>query len=94
MQEQVNFAPGENADLRLGRLAHCLDPLPPLAQHNGPLALAGDDDLLADAEAPIGEILPALLLDRQRIGRSGRVLANDVSGIVAAAISRNGMSAI
>src|SRR5471032_1596393 len=59
MQEQVDLAPGEGGDFGLGGLAHGLDPLPAFAQHDRPLALAGDDDLLADAKASIGEILPA-----------------------------------
>src|SRR6516225_5981384 len=88
MQEQMDLAAGERLDLRLGRQAHGLDPLPAIAEHDRALPVALDKDLLSYPDAAILEFLPGLRLDRQRIGQLGpelaeEMLAGDLGGDVA-----------
>src|SRR5262249_4858738 len=69
MQEQMHLVAGKSLDFGLRCQAHRLDALSPLAQHDGPLPLALDEDQLPNAEAPVLELGPALGLDRQCIGK-------------------------
>jgi len=69
MQKEMNPAAGEAFDFRLGREPDRLDHPAAFAQHDGALALALDIDDLADAETPVGELLPAFGLDREGVGK-------------------------
>src|SRR5215467_10199612 len=84
----MHLASGQRLDLRLRRQAYGLDPLTALPQHDGALPLALDEDLLADADAAVPELLPGLGLHRQRIGQlrpqlAEEMLARDLRGDVA-----------
>src|SRR6202050_2248336 len=62
-----------------------LDRAPALAEHDLAMALAGDEDRLLDAGRAVGQVLPAVGLDRRLIGQFvmhplDELLAGDFGG--------------
>src|SRR5690348_16769170 len=68
MQEQVDRAAEMLSDLGARRSADLLQPAAALADDNRLLAIALDEDLLADGGRAIGSVFPGLGLDGGRVG--------------------------